>query len=566
MKKIFSTVLTVIVCNFCHFSFALTIREAEYIAFPELLDNKGISYMYSNEKDVAFVNSGFGLQRFTGFSIQKYPNGNLFRKLIYLKGLPFAFVEFSEQGYVKRKVYLNNDLLKEGINNGNLVIDAELMHSIDAENLNKLESKLMSIQNLNIFFVEEKFGPKGLLSKTELISNNTLSKKMEALKIEYSDYCDINLENRLATFDALKSKEIIQTYKSNQPMVKLINNRIYRTFGKNAKIIYTLNHGRIEIFHLNKSNFHLNHVKLNHAEKMIFSRLEKKLTYRDCYDEKEKEIHIHQNVRIDQKFWRIRSEIEDIRLFLEDNSGDILVKTTDFYENEQIKRYSFNKLNGEKFGQFKGFFRNGNIEIEGEFLKGRRTGKWEYYDEIGRKKAILSFEEDKLISTSGQFIKDMDSSLLFMDLKSIPKIGVSNPAEAESIPYGYFNLIVSDFAFNNISDDFINNLRIMEPVVGFPDVEAEFTGGESAMQKWMQRNLVYPEMSMEMGEQGKVYLRFIVEKDGTISNVEVIKGVSRDLDNEAKRVIRAMPEWKPGRSKGMTVRSSFTMPINFELN
>ncbi|MFM7301569.1 MAG: energy transducer TonB, partial [Crocinitomicaceae bacterium] len=62
------------------------------------------------------------------------------------------------------------------------------------------------------------------------------------------------------------------------------------------------------------------------------------------------------------------------------------------------------------------------------------------------------------------------------------------------------------------------------------------------------------------------YLKFVVEKDGTISNVEVIKGVSRDLDNEAKRLVRVMPEWKPGRSKGMTVRSYFTMPINFELN
>jgi protein TonB len=82
----------------------------------------------------------------------------------------------------------------------------------------------------------------------------------------------------------------------------------------------------------------------------------------------------------------------------------------------------------------------------------------------------------------------------------------------------------------------------------------------------MQQNLVYPEMSMEMGEQGKVYLKFVVEKDGTISNVEVIKGVSRDLDNEAKRLVRAMPGWKPGESKGMKVRSSFTMPINFELN
>ena len=107
---------------------------------------------------------------------------------------------------------------------------------------------------------------------------------------------------------------------------------------------------------------------------------------------------------------------------------------------------------------------------------------------------------------------------------------------------------------------------IVEPVVDFPDVEAEFTGGEAAMQQWMQNNLDYPEMSMEMGEMGKVYLKFVVEKDGAITNVEVLKGVSRDLDNEAKRLVRAMPGWKPGEAKGLKVRSSFTMPINFELN
>ncbi len=107
---------------------------------------------------------------------------------------------------------------------------------------------------------------------------------------------------------------------------------------------------------------------------------------------------------------------------------------------------------------------------------------------------------------------------------------------------------------------------IVEPVVEFPDVEAIFMGGEEMMSKWMQENLIYPDISMENGDQGKVYLKFVVEKDGSITNVEVIKGVTRDLDNEAKRLIRNMPKWTPGETKGIKVRSSFTMPINFELN
>ncbi len=107
---------------------------------------------------------------------------------------------------------------------------------------------------------------------------------------------------------------------------------------------------------------------------------------------------------------------------------------------------------------------------------------------------------------------------------------------------------------------------LIEPIVEFPDIEASFVGGELAMRKWMVDNLKYPELAIENNEQGRVFLKFIVEKDGTITHVEVIKSSSALLDYEAKRIIRAMPKWIPGESGGKKVRSSFTMPINFQLN
>jgi len=136
---------------------------------------------------------------------------------------------------------------------------------------------------------------------------------------------------------------------------------------------------------------------------------------------------------------------------------------------------------------------------------------------------------------------------------------------SEEIPQ-FESFYLEDSTSIQIPTEDIEVVDIVEPVVDFPDVEAEFIGGEAAMQKCLQQNLMYPEMSMEMGEQGKVYLKFVVEKDGKISNVEVIKGVSRDLDCEAKRLICLMPRWKPGEYNGMKVRSYFTIPINFELN
>jgi len=68
-----------------------------------------------------------------------------------------------------------------------------------------------------------------------------------------------------------------------------------------------------------------------------------------------------------------------------------------------------------------------------------------------------------------------------------------------------------------------------------------------------------------MNEQGKVYVSFIVEKDGRITNIEIQRGVSDDLNKEAKRVVRNMPDWTPGESSGKRVRTKCSLPINFEI-
>lgn len=105
-----------------------------------------------------------------------------------------------------------------------------------------------------------------------------------------------------------------------------------------------------------------------------------------------------------------------------------------------------------------------------------------------------------------------------------------------------------------------------EEIVDFPDVEAGFPGGVVAMKKWIADNIEYPETSIEMNEQGKVYLEFVVEKDGSISRIKIKRGVSEDIDREAKRIIRQMPKWKPGEAGGKVVRTTCSIPINFVLN
>lgn len=96
-------------------------------------------------------------------------------------------------------------------------------------------------------------------------------------------------------------------------------------------------------------------------------------------------------------------------------------------------------------------------------------------------------------------------------------------------------------------------------------LDAEFYGGHKSMTRFINSNVKYPQISVEMEEQGKVYLSFVVEADGRISTIDIERGVSKDLDREAKRVIRLMKYWCPAYCNGEAVRSKAYLPIVFTL-
>ena len=95
--------------------------------------------------------------------------------------------------------------------------------------------------------------------------------------------------------------------------------------------------------------------------------------------------------------------------------------------------------------------------------------------------------------------------------------------------------------------------------------QAEFPGGTAAMYKWLGNNMRYPEAAQQNDIQGTVHVKFVVEKDGSIGNVTLLKGVDKDLDREAIRVVKKMPKWQPGKNNGVAVRSYFTLPVKFRL-
>lgn len=106
-----------------------------------------------------------------------------------------------------------------------------------------------------------------------------------------------------------------------------------------------------------------------------------------------------------------------------------------------------------------------------------------------------------------------------------------------------------------------------EPEKIFVAVEqpAEFKGGQAAMMKWLSNNIRYPDAAQQNNIQGRVIVKFVVEKDGSISGVTVVRGVDKDLDQEAVRVVKKMPKWQPGKNNGQPVRSYFNLPVTFKL-
>ena len=97
------------------------------------------------------------------------------------------------------------------------------------------------------------------------------------------------------------------------------------------------------------------------------------------------------------------------------------------------------------------------------------------------------------------------------------------------------------------------------------EVMPQFPGGDQAMMDFVAKNVQYPKEAMEKGISGRVFVSFIVEKDGSISETEIVKGIGGGCDEEAVRVVKAMPKWKPGKEKGKPVRVSYMMPIFFKL-
>lgn len=206
-----------------------------------------------------------------------------------------------------------------------------------------------------------------------------------------------------------------------------------------------------------------------------------------------------------------------------------------YYEDgaQQLKM----EIDDEGNGNILEYYENGKLITSGSVEDGYRIGEWNNYHENG--KLFYTTEEDE---------KEIYKKLQ-LDLNMI------QPGEELDPSY---NSLISLF-FTGYAFDF----ERIDGLVETPDVNAEFVGGYEALSQYIQVNLVYPEEAVMRKKQGTVYVRFIIETDGSISNVNVESGPIC-LREESIRVVKNMPEWNPAEFEGDFVRSYYELPIRYE--
>ena len=113
--------------------------------------------------------------------------------------------------------------------------------------------------------------------------------------------------------------------------------------------------------------------------------------------------------------------------------------------------------------------------------------------------------------------------------------------------------------------DTIEKAEEKEEIFGIVETMPMFRGGERKLMEFIGNNVVYPKEAIEAGIEGKVFVEFYIEKDGTVCDAKVLRGIGYGCDEEALRVVGLMPKWFPGKQRGKAVRVRYTLPINFKL-
>ena len=123
------------------------------------------------------------------------------------------------------------------------------------------------------------------------------------------------------------------------------------------------------------------------------------------------------------------------------------------------------------------------------------------------------------------------------------------------------NEVIEEYVAPEVVEEEVVEQEIFQIVEEMP----AFPGGEAKLMEYVGKNIKYPQIARETGIQGRVFIGFVVEPDGSVSNVKLLRGIGGGCDEEAMRVVKSMPKWKPGKQRCKAVRVSYQIPVFFKL-
>ena len=186
-----------------------------------------------------------------------------------------------------------------------------------------------------------------------------------------------------------------------------------------------------------------------------------------------------------------------------------------------------------------------------------------------------TYDKEEIVIVQNAMLED-EEDLILQTQRNEPPPPPPPPQQTTVIEIVEDDVEVDDIEIDAETDD---DEEIEEQVIEEEEAEDEkedeifvfvedqpgYPGGDKARIKYLQDNIKFPVMAIESGIQGTVYVTFVVEKDGRITSVKVLRGIGGGCDEEAVRVIKKMPRWKPGKQRGRSVRVQFNMPVRFVL-
>lgn len=247
-----------------------------------------------------------------------------------------------------------------------------------------------------------------------------------------------------------------------------------------------------------------------------------------------------------------------------------------------------------KQGESKTFYSNGSLKEVGNFINNKKDEEWISYYQNGKSKSIINYrngvkngsyicyyqdnttitgsyknnQKDLLWSTSNGSNKLIETSYFKDGYRHGKTVFYHKNGNIKQSDYYEKGELIESKRFDINGQLLQQEEEIDEILYSIVEEQPEFPGGMNKLMQFLGKNTQYPPTAIDNNIQGRAFIRFIVEKDGSITNVRPVRSgkVHPLLEEEAIRVVSSMPKWVPGRQRGKQVRTEFTIPINFKIH